>query len=103
MSDPMDEQPAIAPNRFSFTFDGQPVDAEPGQSIAAALIASGRRSWRTTRRTGEPRGVFCGIGICFDCLATVNGRPNLRACVTPAQPGDEVVTQDGTGHGDRAV
>lgn len=88
--------------RFTFTFDGHPVAAEPGQTLAAALIASGRRSWRTTRVEGRPRGVFCGIGVCFDCLTTVNGRPNRRACLVEARPGDVVVTQEGAGHDDLA-
>lgn len=94
---------AITRERFTIELDGQPVEAEAGQTIAATLIASGHRSWRTTRGAGEPRGVFCGIGICFDCLATVNGRPNVRACLAEARPGDVVTTQDGTGHGDRAI
>jgi aerobic-type carbon monoxide dehydrogenase small subunit (CoxS/CutS family) len=47
--------------------------------------------------------VFCGIGVCFDCLATVNGVPNQRACLVEARPGDEVVTQEGAGHDDLAV
>nr|WP_203593692.1 (2Fe-2S)-binding protein [Streptomyces sp. SID9124] len=83
---------------FEFTFDGRPVRALPGQSIAAALWAASVLSWRTTRVGGRPRGAFCGIGSCFECLATVNGRPNLRACLLPARPGDAVTTQEGNGH-----
>ncbi|HKS49643.1 MAG TPA: (2Fe-2S)-binding protein [Amycolatopsis sp.] len=86
---------------FEFTFDGHVVSAEPGQSIAAALIAHGRRTWRRTR-TGAPRGVFCGIGVCFDCLVTVNGRPNRRACLIEVTEGDRVETQDGAGRADLA-
>ncbi|MFE6624481.1 (2Fe-2S)-binding protein [Streptomyces sp. NPDC008086] len=91
-----------APLSFTFTFDGEPVRARSGQSVAAALIASGRRSWRHTRIEGRPRGVFCGIGVCFDCLVTVNGRPNHRACLVEARPGDTVTTQEGAGHDDLA-
>jgi hypothetical protein len=86
----------------TFTFDGQPVSAEPGQSVGAALIAAGHRVWRTTRRERRPRGLFCGIGVCFDCLATVNGRPNQRACLLEARDGDAVRTQEGAGHDDLA-
>ena len=89
--------------RFAIQLDGEAIPAEEGQTIAAALIASGHRSWRRTRVGGEPRGVFCGIGACFDCLATVNGRSNLRACLTEAKPGDVVTTQEGAGHDDLAV
>lgn len=84
--------------RLAFTFDGAPLEAEPGQSVAAALIAAGRRSWRVTRAGGEPRGVFCGIGICHDCLVVINGRPGQRACLAELQAADEVRTQRGTGH-----
>ncbi len=69
------------------TFDGRPVEALPGRTIAAVLWAAGITSWRTTRDGGRPRGVFCGIGVCFDCLVTVNGRPGRRACLVPARPG----------------
>lgn len=87
---------------LEFTFDGSPIPAVPGQSIGAALIAAGRRSWRITRFAGEPRGIFCGIGICFDCLVTVNGQPNRRACLVLAGAGDEVSTQEGAGRADLA-
>ncbi|MEV0319247.1 (2Fe-2S)-binding protein [Streptomyces sp. NPDC050658] len=80
------------------TFDGREIPALPGQTVAAALWSAGITAWRDTRRGGERRGVFCGIGVCFDCLVTVNGRPNQRACLVPAAPGDEIGTQNGTGH-----
>ncbi|QYC41033.1 Hydrogen cyanide synthase subunit HcnA [Nonomuraea coxensis DSM 45129] len=72
---------------YRMTFRGAAVPAEPGQSVGAALVAAGIRDWRTTRRGGRPRGLFCGIGVCFDCLITVNGIPDLRACLTPAADG----------------
>jgi predicted molibdopterin-dependent oxidoreductase YjgC len=84
-------------------FDGRAIPALPGQTIAAALWAQGIVAWRRTRGTGRPRGAFCGIGACFDCLATVNGRPNQRTCLLPAEPGDTVTTQEGHGHADLAV
>ena len=71
-------------------FEGRPVPFEPGQSIGAALTAAGIRSWRTTRAGGRPRGLFCGIGVCFDCLVSVNGRRSLRACMVEARSGDVV-------------
>lgn len=82
---------------FTFRFDGTPVGAEPGQTVAAALWAAGIRSWRTTRGSGAPRGMFCGIGVCFDCLITVDGEPNQRACLVPARPDMTVTTQLGVG------
>ncbi|MFG1879634.1 (2Fe-2S)-binding protein [Sphaerisporangium sp. NPDC049003] len=77
---------------FEINVDGRPVTAVPGQTIGAVLYAGGIRSWRTTRMGGRPRGLFCGIGVCFDCLVTVNGEASLRACQTEARPGDEVTT-----------
>jgi len=87
----------------SFLFDGRPTRYVEGQSIGAALTAAGVRSWRTTRFGGRPRGLFCGIGVCFDCLVTVDGRPNERACLVPVREGMRVTTQEGTGHGDLQV
>ncbi|MEV7437745.1 (2Fe-2S)-binding protein [Streptomyces griseoviridis] len=83
---------------FAVTFDGREIRALPGQTVAAALWAAGVTSWRTTRDQGRPRGVFCGIGVCFDCLVTVNDRPNQRACLLPVEPGDTIRSQAGTGH-----
>lgn len=77
---------------FEITVDGRPVQALPGQSIGAALHAAGVRSWRRTRFGGRPRGLFCGIGVCFDCLISVNGAPERRACLLEARPGDAVST-----------
>ncbi|WP_329222472.1 (2Fe-2S)-binding protein [Streptomyces sp. NBC_01485] len=85
---------------FTLTFDGRVIEALSGQTIAAALWSSGVTAWRTTRNGGQARGVFCGIGVCFDCLVTVDGRPNQRACLVPAVPGADVRTQEGTGHDD---
>jgi predicted molibdopterin-dependent oxidoreductase YjgC len=78
-------------------FDGRSLPVRPGQTVAAVLLAAGVRSWRTTRVAGRPRGLFCGIGACFDCLVTVNGTPSVRACLTEARPGDVIATRDGAG------
>lgn len=87
-------------NVVTFSFDGRPIRCDEGTTVGAALVASGIRSWRTTRIEGRPRGIFCAIGVCFDCLVTVNGRPSVRACLAPARDGDDVRSQVGTGHGD---
>jgi predicted molibdopterin-dependent oxidoreductase YjgC len=77
--------------------DGVPVRAFRGESVAAALLASGRRRLRTTAGNGEPRGLYCGIGICFDCVMTIDGLPNVRACRTQVRPGMRIETQSGHG------
>jgi predicted molibdopterin-dependent oxidoreductase YjgC len=71
--------------------DGDPLSAYMGETIAGALLAAGRKAWRRTSH-GQPRGIFCGIGLCFDCLVTVNGTPNVRACLTPVAAGMVVDT-----------
>ncbi|WP_327091817.1 (2Fe-2S)-binding protein [Nonomuraea sp. NBC_01738] len=77
---------------FDISVDGRPVPVAAGQTIGAALHAAGVRAWRTTRFEGRPRGLFCGIGVCFDCLVVVNDRPPERACRLEARPGDVVTT-----------
>ena len=73
--------------------DGVEVDAFDGETIATALLASGTRATRRTPRYGSLRGLFCGMGVCFDCVVTVDGRPNVRACVTPVVAGAVVSTR----------
>jgi predicted molibdopterin-dependent oxidoreductase YjgC len=77
------------------TLDGAPLPAHPGQTVGAALTEAGIVSWRRTRHEGRPRGLFCGIGVCFDCLITVDGERNQRACVVEARDGMRLTT-DGT-------
>lgn len=79
--------------------DGHPLTAYAGESVAAALLASGRRTLRVTPRHRAPRGLFCGMGVCFDCLVTVNGVTNVRACMTAVDDGMRIET--GGGDGDR--
>ncbi len=78
----------------SMTFDGDRITALPGQSVGAALLGAGIRSWRTTRVNGRPRGLFCGIGICYDCLITVEESSHQRACLVPAVDGLRLTSED---------
>ena len=71
----------------SVSVDGKEIQAVEGEPIAAALLAQGIRVFRKTPRFGEPRGLFCGIGRCTDCIMTVDGTPNVRTCVTPIKAG----------------
>ena len=77
--------------------DGEAVLAFEGESIAAALLAAGTRVLRTTARYGAPRGLYCGMGVCFECVMTVDGRPNVRTCQTPVRDAMRVDTQKGEG------
>jgi predicted molibdopterin-dependent oxidoreductase YjgC len=79
------------------TVDGKPFKALRGEVIAAVLMANGIMVHRHTTKTHKPRGVYCGIGQCTDCVMTVNGKPNVRTCITPVEEGMEILTQDGVG------
>ncbi len=80
--------------RFTFRFEGHAIEAWPGESVAAALLAAGQLTLRLSEQ-GDPRGMLCGIGACWECRCVVDGRPNTRACLTEAQPGMEVRRQRG--------
>ena len=66
-----------------------------GEPIAAALRVAGVMTHRYTKKRHEPRGVFCAIGRCTDCVMIVNGKPNIRTCITPLEEGMDVRTQYG--------
>lgn len=75
---------------FELDFEGRTIVAHPGETIATALLATGIRGLRTTRQDGRPRGLFCAIGACHDCLVNVDGGGPVRACLTPAVAGSSV-------------
>jgi len=77
--------------------DVRPVQAFEGESVAAALLAAGKRVLRMSARYGAPRGLYCGIGGCFECVMTIDGRPNVRTCQTPVRDGMRIETQKGEG------
>jgi predicted molibdopterin-dependent oxidoreductase YjgC len=83
---------------IQLTFDGQQMAAFEGETVAAALTAAGVRVLRTTAG-GEARGVFCGMGTCYDCLMVIDGQPSRRACMEPVRDGMEVRTQTDAGDG----
>ena len=68
-------------------FEGKNIEAEEGDPVAVALMNAGIRDFRLTRKKGEPRGVYCAIGRCTDCMMTINGRANVRTCITPVEEG----------------
>jgi predicted molibdopterin-dependent oxidoreductase YjgC len=83
---------------ITLTVDGKPVDAFLGEPVATALLAAGYRVFRHTENRNEPRGIFCALGRCTDCVMIVDGQPNVRTCVTPANDGMVVESQVGLGH-----
>ena len=78
--------------------DGRRAPAFAGETVAAVLIADeGLRARRTSG--GSARGIYCGMGVCFDCLVVVDGVPNTRACITLVADGMRIERQDGPGLG----
>lgn len=76
-------------------FDGQVIEAQEGDNVAAALLASGMKSLRDTAVTASARGPFCMMGVCFDCLVEIDGTPNRQACMIAVRDGMVVERQTG--------
>jgi predicted molibdopterin-dependent oxidoreductase YjgC len=79
--------------RVHITVTGRPIEAFAGEPIAAAILAAGLRVFRRTPKLDSPRGVYCAIGRCTDCVMTVNGTPSVRTCVTAVEDGMVVESQ----------
>lgn len=73
------------------TIDGRPIEVPSGTTVAAAVLIAGTTAFRRSV-SGRPRGPLCGMGICFECRATVDGVPHRRTCQAPCRDGMEVVT-----------
>ncbi len=78
-------------SEFEIEVDGRAAPARAGDTVAAALVRAGISTFRYTER-GRPRGLFCGMGVCFECLVTIDGVPDQRACITLARSGMRVST-----------
>jgi len=86
---------ADAGTAVALTVDGKGVQARSGDTVAAALLAAGIDRCRTTPVTGAPRLPYCLMGVCFDCLVTIDGVGSRQACLVPVQEGMKVETQVG--------
>ena len=82
----------------SFTFDGIPVSAYEGETIAAALYAAGFRTLAHSPSKQRPRGLYCAIGNCSSCMMKVNGKSNVKTCIELVQDGMIVETQKDRGN-----
>ncbi len=89
--------PLPAAEAVTVHVDGEALSARRGETIAAVLVAHGRLKFRSTEVRHEPRGIYCAIGKCTDCVMTVDGMPNVRTCVTLVEDGMTVTTQEGLG------
>ncbi|MET3293008.1 UNVERIFIED_CONTAM: sarcosine oxidase subunit alpha [Brevibacillus sp. OAP136] len=84
------QHPVFTPREteeVTFTFAGRQYTGLKGESIAAALLANGVRTLRHSEKKGEPRGLYCGIGHCYECRSHLDGAGEIRACITPVEAG----------------
>src|SRR5690625_1645160 len=78
---------------ISFELDGKTYEGYENDTIASALLVNGVRTIRRHEETGNPRGIYCNIGHCYECRCTVNDVSNIRACLTPIE--ENMVIQSG--------
>lgn len=79
-------------NPVNITVDGNPIEAYQGETVAAAMLAAGIRTFHLSHKHKQPRSLYCGMGICFECLVTINGVHAQRACVTMVEDGMQIET-----------
>jgi predicted molibdopterin-dependent oxidoreductase YjgC len=79
------------PENVRIVIDGRELSVRPGTTVAAAILRSGRWKFRTSV-TGHPRAALCGMGICFECAVTIDGRQDCRSCQVPVRSGMVVST-----------
>lgn len=82
---------------ITVTIEGQSVEVPAGETVAAAVLASGIGYTRTTPVCDSPRAPFCMMGVCYECLMVINGLPNQRACKEYVAEGMTIERQHGTG------
>jgi predicted molibdopterin-dependent oxidoreductase YjgC len=75
--------------------DGAAIAAREGDTVSAALLASGRDVRRATAVSGTPRLPYCMMGVCFDCLVTIDGVGNRQGCLVPVTDGMQIEIQKG--------
>jgi len=85
----------------TFSFEGDRVEAFPGDTIGSALYAAGRRVFSRSFKYHRPRGLLCCSGACPNCMMAVDRRPNVRVCVEPVREGARVRAQNVLGSLDR--
>jgi sarcosine oxidase subunit alpha len=84
--------PDIAGATVAITIDGTPFSARAGDSVAAALLLAGRAACGTTAVTGQKRAPYCLMGVCFECLVSIDGQAARQACLVPVREGMRVET-----------
>jgi len=90
-----DLRPTIRTERVSVVVNGRTISVPAGSSAAAAVLTAGSPLIRKTPVTGAPRLPYCMMGVCFDCLATIDGVPNQQSCMVEVVEGMEIAVQEG--------
>ena len=88
----------IETESIEISFNHQPLTCNIGESVASCLLANDIRTIRRHEEDGSPRGIFCNIGHCFECRATIDGKSGVRTCLTPVQEGMSVVSGESLPH-----
>ena len=86
---------AVDETSVSLRIDGEPIEARPGDTVAAALLAAGFQHCRTSAVSGALRAPYCMMGVCFDCLVNIDGVGNRQSCLVPVREGMKVELQRG--------
>lgn len=89
------------PRPVAITVDGHPFEARAGDSVAAALLAAGRVATRGSAVSASPRGPYCLMGVCFECLVTVDGVASRQGCLVEVREGMRIETQPAGGEAGR--
>ena len=76
---------------LNIRIDQKEVRVPAGISVAAALLTQGIKTLRWSAE-GDPRGLFCGMGVCYECLVTIDGQPDQRACMSLVEEGMHIHT-----------
>ena len=87
--------PETRAKTVSLTIEGKRVDARPSDTVAAAMLAAGFEHCRTTPISDAPRAPYCMMGVCFECLVTIDGVGNRQGCLVPVREGMRVELQRG--------
>lgn len=82
-------------NRATIIVDGKSVEVDATASVATALLGAGMTAVRRSVVGNEPRGPYCLMGICFECLVTIDGVQNRQACMVPVRDGMTISSQSG--------
>jgi predicted molibdopterin-dependent oxidoreductase YjgC len=87
----------VSGDTVTVEIEGVSVRVPAGESVAAAVLAHGLIHTRTTPVSGKPRAPYCMMGVCFDCLMEIDGKPNRQACMVPVEEGMKIRRQQGAG------